>query len=83
MLLVIVVTVVTVLFIMHRWLGASNVTVMNMNKGARLSKDLKLLTHHNNCVFWKESNYNCNCYMKWIQQELKELDRLREAARSK
>ena len=80
MLLVIVAIAATVLFIMHRWLGASNVIVTNMNKGSRITKDPMLLTHHYNCLSWEKNTYLCNCYMQWVQDDLRELDRLREAA---
>jgi hypothetical protein len=76
MLLGIVVIVVTVLFIMHRWLGVSNAVATNMNK--RMTKDPMLLTHHYNCLSWEKNIYRCNCYMQWVQEDMKELDRFRE-----
>ena len=78
MLLAIVVIVVTVLFIIRRSLAASNVAATNMNK--RMTKDPMLLTHHYNCLSWEKNIYRCNCYMQWVQEDMKELDRLREAA---
>ena len=78
MLLGIVVIVVTVLFIIRRSLAASSVAATNMNK--RMTKDPMLLTHHYNCLSWEKSIYRCNCYMQWVQEDMMELDRLRQTA---
>lgn len=56
--------------------------IKQIKRDARRPKNLdkKMLTHHYDCIFWNNNNTKCDCYLGWVQKELKELDRLREAA---
>ena len=57
--------------------------IQQIKRNARRPKNLdkKMLTHHYDCMFWDTNHKKCDCYIQWIQEDLKELDRLREAAR--
>lgn len=61
--------------------------IREIKRKARMPNNNKtMLSHHPECqtVWWiKSGRPVCDCYMKWVHKELKELDKYREQVKKK